>query len=190
LIGLLSKFDKFDNYADANSYLQKIKSNKNLLQLKYKNLILESTFSYVFGYKEGYCKHVCPSFGGVEKINALSKKQFEGKGRLKCYQCDQQYVRYILNEIVNGTSFSQIIGFKNFIANGRFMFRSGLTIQKTSNNDLFNEIIREEIIYDPLSQLLSFGIFLGATVSYSLGNFLSKLDLKKKNPLFLRLGFK
>jgi len=186
-IYLLSKFARFDSFAEANAYLQEHKSKSKMLPSKYPNLILESTFSYVFGFKEGYCNNVCPSFGGVEKINALSKKQFEGKNRIKCYQCDQQYVRYILNEILKGTSFSKIAGFTNFITNGRLLFRSGLVVQKARKNKLFNEIIEKEIIYDPLSQLLSLGIFIGAVVSYSLGNFLVKWDSRKKNPLFLRL---
>jgi hypothetical protein len=185
-IDLLSKFARFDTFAEANACLQEYKSKNKVFWPKYTNLMLESSFSYVFGYKEGYCNFVCPSFGGVEKINALGKKQFEGKNRLKCYQCDQQYVQYILNEIVKGTKFSQIVGFTNFITNGRFLFRSGLTIQKTSNSNLFNEVIKEEIIYDPLNQLLFFGMFLGAVISYILGNFLTKWDSKKKNPLFFR----
>lgn len=197
-IQLIIKFAEFENFSDANSHKDQLIAQKTKFSSfpirtmgqttvsKLRGFAIESTFSYVFGYKEGYCRHLCPNFGGVQKIRALGEKQIVGPPHLKCFECDQQYVRYVLNEIVKGKEFSQIIGFPQFVGSGRMLFRSGLSIRETTPRVPYKEIITEETIYDPTSQIFSFGMFIGCAVSYSVGNFLIKLD-RKKNPLFLRL---
>lgn len=160
-IQLLINFAEFESFTDANSYRKQLIAQKGQFSSfpihtfghttvsKFRELVIESIFSYVYGYKEGYCQHLCPNFGGVQKTNALGKKEIESSPHIKCFECDQQYVHYILNEIVKGNAFSQIIGFPQFIANGRLLFRSGLSIRKKDSQIPHKEIITEETIYDP-----------------------------------------
>jgi hypothetical protein len=183
VIDLIIKLSEFNSHLEAYEHLEKLKARVH--NPRYSPLVLESAYSDVYGYLEGYCLKICPFLGGIDKALAIGSDRFGNNDHIKCYECNQKYVQYVADEIISQTAFSEIVGLSNFLALGRQVFRSGFSIGKTT--DGLRENIIEQIIYDPFNQMLSFGIFLGSAVSYSLGSFLTRLDSKKKHPLYLRL---
>jgi hypothetical protein len=172
-IDLIIKFSEFNNYIEANQHREKLEHTSD-----YGVLQLESAFSDVYGYMEAdYCLKGCLHLGGIDKILAIGPDRFNDNDHIKCFECDQKYVQYVVNEIIARTAFSEIVGLPNFLAVSRLIFRTGFSIEKSKDGQ--NEIIEEKSTYDPFAQELSFGIFLGNAVSYSLGNFLARFDYKK-----------
>jgi ferredoxin len=126
---------------------------------------------------EGYCEKICPS-GGISKIKALGNEGFMGSDRYKCYECEQKYLIYILENIIKDKEYSEIIGFSNFLNQAQYIIKTGLTIEK-SLNPPFKEKLNKQLIWQPLIISLSIGHFLGGIISYSLGEFLLNNDRKK-----------
>ena len=174
MIDLIVKFSEFNNYVEAKQHcIEKMEHTSN-------RFVLASAFSDVYGYTEDHCPKTCPCLGGgIDKAMAIGSEHFGDKNHLKCYECNQKYVQYVVGEIIDHKDISKIVGLLNFLSIGGQLFRSEYSIEKSKDGQ--NEIVKEKNIYYPLYQNLSFGLFLGSAVSYSLTEFLIKSDRRKLN---------
>jgi hypothetical protein len=75
VIDLIVKLSEFNSHSEAYQYLNELKCKVSIP--KYSPLVLESAFSDVYGYMEGYCLKTCPCLGGIdEKGKSGSGDQF------------------------------------------------------------------------------------------------------------------
>jgi NAD-dependent dihydropyrimidine dehydrogenase PreA subunit len=180
MIDLILEFARINDPVKAQEFLDHLKSDPNKINIQFPLVVFQQTYGYVYGYMEGYCEKTCP-FGGISKIKALGKEGFMGSDRYKCYECEQKYLIYILENIIKDKEYSEIIGFSNFLNQAQNIIKTGLTIEK-SLNPPFKEKLNKTLIWQPMNISLSIGHFLGGIISYSLGEFLLNNDRKKLNP--------
>lgn len=173
-IEFLEKFSAYRNPQEAEEYLKNLRLNSSSSAL-----ILESTFSYAHGYLEDYCNGMCPSNGGIEKWKALGAIRLEGPDRLRCFECDQEYVIYVLSGIVKGKEYSDIIGFSNFIAQAKNFVKTCTVIEQKVKSSPFKEGLRTIPMWESSTALLSLQLFLNGAISYLLGEFLINNDRRK-----------
>lgn len=141
-------------------------------------------YQAVFGYADGYCegKHGCcynyrPFILGVE--------QFTGPDRIKCYECDQLFFRYMLEGIVKGKEYSEISELVMFLGNAHISFTPRVFPNTTASKSPFKENLEKKIRYIPTffdaeEYKLAFrAIFIKDIVGYSLCEFLLNNDRRK-----------
>ena len=64
----------------------------------------------VYGFEGGYCEKQCRWKTIRDKF--FEPRLLQGPGRLKCHECDQLYFIKVLSEIIKGTEYNEIDGFK------------------------------------------------------------------------------
>ena len=132
-IELIDSFAKFNDFNEANEYKEKIKKNIN-------PLILESNFAYVYGYQGGVCYGVCQQ-GRYDRPKTVENGKFTGPDRIKCFECDQKYLNYVLSNIMSGKEYSEIIGFLYFLEQQRNLIKTNVTISDGEIDSAFKEVL-------------------------------------------------
>jgi len=144
-------------------------------------------YQAVFGYSDGYCEDEDGCYYSNVRHNILGFNKFDGTDRIKCYECDQLFFKYMLNGIVKGKEYSDIgLGLLGtFLINANKQFKKHVNIVSSSSNSPFKETLQESVVYMPgvytgENYKASFSsTFLGDIIGYSLTEFLLKNDRRK-----------
>lgn len=197
---LIVKFSEYENPEIAEEYYQKdfdkfesLLPSEKLFSIWYPNhLWFNSAYVAVHGYSNGciYTEDEC-HYHGSERDEVLHNNLFKEVKRLKCHECDQLFFVSILDKIIKGIEYSQIIGFKTLLDLAGSCTERWFDINKTGLKKPFKEDIKESWYFMPAGFTISpdnggenhgrFFEFVYAIVGYSLLEFLLHNDRRKLN---------
>lgn len=91
---------------------------------------------------------------------------------LKCHECDQLYVRYVLSQISKGAEYPDITGLLTFFGHGRAALRKEIRLEETAAGSAQRWGLREGLTPNSVEIFFSIRRFMLQIVSYSLAEFL------------------
>jgi hypothetical protein len=147
---------------------------------------MDIAFDAVYQYRDGYCEST-PGYC-VIKRDLLDEKYFCGPTRLKCYECNQLFLRKLLEEIIAGKPLSDIgkegvLGEEGVLAellyNSHNYIRTRVLLEDPSDEKGEKEV-QAQVVLDIEAVHLGFNtFFVNSIVCYSLAHFLLNNDRRK-----------
>jgi len=145
-------------------------------------------YQMVFGYENGFCE--CEDGNGCiynHRKYFLGTERFTEPERIKCYECDQLFFRYMLEEITKGKEYSNIGSgaLKYLLGVAHNNFYPNVVTVETPSKSHFKENLNPFITYKP--KIIDSGVFKDAfrsifiddIVAYSLCEYLLNNDRRK-----------
>jgi hypothetical protein len=149
-------------------------------------MVFNSAFEAVYGYLDDYCEDLCHWRKVREKV--IGRKKLIGPKRLKCHECDQLFYINILNEIIHGKEYSQIVGFIDLLWDSNLCVNQTIEVITNKSKKPFKEDLQKSIQLWPHGFIENidswddkgrFCEFIYGIVGYSLSEFLLDNDRRK-----------
>jgi len=100
----------------------------------------------VFGYQDGYCENECFWRGYSREI--IDHSLFTQPDHIKCFQCEQVRFTKILEGVIEGKEYKDIVGFEDLLYNSQKYFKREISI-RTAENNKFKQDLKERLIFQP-----------------------------------------
>jgi hypothetical protein len=158
---------------------------------KYKSSNFKIAFEAIYGYRDGFCEKRCPKRW---RKSIFGSERFVGPGRLKCYECDRLYFRYLLTGIARRKEYSEIgpddfplLGLVEYLMNAHRNIEKFVEPVTTSKESGFEEGLTERFTLIPRNLKSNHGsyrenfssIFFDSSVAFSLAEFLLHKDRRR-----------